>query len=770
MSETKRYIVEFYGVSEPEVIESIGGIVRHNFSSISEKLSANLSDEMVNQLLYDSRVKSIDEVKRGNGSAQSTDWSYEYTLVASRYRGYYTGSGVKVAIVDTGVATHPDLNNVMAFQDYIGTQNTQYDDQGHGTFISGLIAAKDNSDGYVGIAPGVSVYACKVLDSLNRGYADDFVAGIEWAVNQGVDIINFSITMDDPNETTVRDACRAAYNAGVIVVACSGNGTMNDNIAVGTVSTPAKDYSCVAVGSINNNGSRSSFSNYGSGLDLVAPGSNLNSTGLNNNYWGGSGTSFATAVVVGHLAILKQKYPSYSRSQLVSKLLALCNGSGNVTEYGAGCIMAEASSSAVTYLSTATTNGCRWSIHDLSGLWDDNNYLQACISTYANHPPNSTTEPSGILDRQYPPTNGSNNYTPSQDFSSGLSAATLHTLYGYVKALNGRWYPAGNAQIKTALSLPRSFTIVATTPTSITVRPSAVAQGYYYKVKIYDSSHTYIGDREVIGGGNDIVFDHDTFGLIVPNSLYYFTVSVRSNNDEYPASPESGYYYAYTANPTPGIPTVNSHIIGNGQISVIWDRPASCTYLTGYTFYHKLSSSNTWIEDSTVMNSDPTVTAVYGGLTNGLSYDFACKAYAYQLNTYYRSDYSQTLTLTPSLKPSFDWTYAGCQPDGTLVVGTLKSSSYRLYVSATEWNTLISKVEQMYTYKGYQSYTPTMDAAVLGADMLHTQFNQVKNAIGWFYNNSDPSVGVGIADKQADVDDILADDFNILMSKLNNIT
>lgn len=484
MSETKRYIVEFYGVSDPEIVEAAGGTVRHNFSSISEKLSAMLSDEVREQLLLNPSIKGIEEVKRTTGSAQTMSWEYTYTQVAARYRGTYTGSGVKVAIVDTGVATHPDLPNVVAFKDYIGTETAQYDDHGHGTFIAGLIAAQDNTIGYVGTAPGVSLYGCKVLDSDNRGYADDHVAGIEWAVAQGVNIINFSIYMDDPNETTVRDACRAAYNAGIIVVACSGNGTLNDDVALATVGTPANDYSCVGVGSINSSGNRSSFSNYGTGLDLVAPGDTVISTNNIGTYWQWHGTSFATAVVTGHLAILKEKYPSYSRQQLVEKLLALCYELGSSWEYGAGCIMAETNSAtATTYVSTPTAHGCRWSIYDLGSVWDDGNYLQCCLSTYASHPSGSSAEPPNILDRQWPPTSGSVNHTPSQDFSTGLNSNSAYNLYGYAKAANGLWYPAGSDQIVTAkepLDTPYLDAYGSTIRTiTLSMAPVAYANKYY---------------------------------------------------------------------------------------------------------------------------------------------------------------------------------------------------------------------------------------------------------------------------------------------------
>jgi subtilisin len=442
----KRYLIEFYKEADESIVINAGGTVRHNFPLIPEKLSAVLSEEAYESLLNNDNIKNIEEVKKGTGAAQTHHWGLIYTAVDIGYKGVFTGNGVKVAIIDTGISSHSDLPAPVGWVDYISSQATPYDDHGHGTFIAGLIAAQDNSMGYYGVAPDVDLYVAKVLDSNNAGYSDDFIAGINWAIAQGVDIINFSIYMDDWDETTVRDACRAAYNAGIVVVACSGNGTLNDFIAVNQVCAPAKDYSCVAVGSINLNGYRSSFSNYGTGLDLVAPGEGLSSTYPTNTYANWSGTSFATAMVTGHFAALKEKYPSYTRAQLVSKLLSRCDGVGSVSEYGAGCVMADIPVLAVT---DPTNYGCSWSVQGLSSPWDDGNYIACAITHYGDLPYGSAYAPDPILDIQYAPSSGSNYNTPYSSFDAGLSPGTTYTLYAYCQAANGLWYPVRTSKITT---------------------------------------------------------------------------------------------------------------------------------------------------------------------------------------------------------------------------------------------------------------------------------------------------------------------------------
>ena len=308
-------------------------------------MSAELTLEQVEKLIKHNKIKNIKLVGMCKGSSQYMDWGYTKTKVDSQYRGIYTGNNVKIALIDSGIADHADLNNPVEFIDYVNGNTISYDDLGHGTFCAGIISAQDNTIATVGVAPNAILYAAKVLNQDNFGYVDDFISGIDWAISHDVDIINFSI-VSEIYEQYLIDATRRAYNAGIIVVACSGNGTWNSQTgwdweANSVLSCPALDYSCVSVGSVDANNIRSYFSNYGNGLDLVAPGENVLSTYYNGGFISRSGTSFATAYVTGHLACLKEKYPSYSRSQLVNKLLSNTENIGSEWEYGAGLVTAD---------------------------------------------------------------------------------------------------------------------------------------------------------------------------------------------------------------------------------------------------------------------------------------------------------------------------------------------------------------------------------------------------------------------------------------------
>lgn len=335
-----RYFVDFYENVDVELIESYGGIIKYNYINIPSLCSIDIDDGNIELLKTESIVKYVEKV--GSMSGQGfRDWGWGQNAIKTEYyyNNGYTGKNVKVAILDTGIATHNNLPSAYQWKDFVNNRPSQYDDNDHGTFIAGIIAGQP---AYYGNAPDVKLYIGKILDSGNRGYGDNFVAGIDWAIGQNVDIINFSIAMDDDDDTIVINACRRAYNAGIIVVGISGNGILNDFSGVSSVRTPGKDYSTVCVGSVNENLQRSSFSNYGTGLDLVAPGEDITSTGYNyGTYIIWNGTSFAAPFVVSHFACLKEKYPTYSRSQLVDKLYANIQDLNNSWEFGRGLLKAE---------------------------------------------------------------------------------------------------------------------------------------------------------------------------------------------------------------------------------------------------------------------------------------------------------------------------------------------------------------------------------------------------------------------------------------------
>ena len=215
--------------------------------------------------------------------------------------GPILAGGVKVAVMDTGVDyLHPELApNYAGGFDFVNNDPDPMDDNGHGTHVSGIIAAARDGVGMLGVAPSSSIYALKVLGSNGVGTWSGIIAGLEWSVGQGISVANLSLGSTVDPGLTVRAAFENAAKAGVFLVASAGNG----GAGVDTVNYPGKFDSVVAVGSTTSMNDRSSFSSTGPNVELTDPGSAIYSTILGGGYGYLSGTSMAAPHVAGVAAL-----------------------------------------------------------------------------------------------------------------------------------------------------------------------------------------------------------------------------------------------------------------------------------------------------------------------------------------------------------------------------------------------------------------------------------------------------------------------------------
>lgn len=215
-----------------------------------------------------------------------------------------SGAGIKVAILDSGIDyNHPDLkDNYKGGYNFAYDNNDPFDDGyiSHGTHIAGIIGARNNGTGVVGVAPEVSLYAVKVLGGMVMGDLSDILSGMEWAINNKMDIINMSIGAPI-DSFAFKDACDRAYQAGIIVIAASGNTHSN------SIEFPAAYDSVIAVSATTQDDTFAIFSNYAPKNELAAPGVNIKSTMRGGGYGIMNGTSQATAHVTGAAAILMAK-------------------------------------------------------------------------------------------------------------------------------------------------------------------------------------------------------------------------------------------------------------------------------------------------------------------------------------------------------------------------------------------------------------------------------------------------------------------------------
>lgn len=255
----------------------------------------------------------------------------------------FQGNGIKVGVIDTGISPHSDLpvpvDGIRFVSSDLST-TSWLDDNGHGTHVAGTIGARKNGEGVVGVAPEVNLYAIKVLDSTGSGAYSDIAAGIDWAISQGLDIVNLSLggTYDSP---TLKAMVDRAYDSGVLVVAAAGNS--GGSARRDTVNYPAKYDSAMAVAATDSSDLRAPFSSTGSTVDIAAPGVAIMSTVMSGGYEAWSGTSMATPHVSGTLALLKQANPGYSVEALRQLLYSMAKDLGTAgkdTLYGNGLVQA----------------------------------------------------------------------------------------------------------------------------------------------------------------------------------------------------------------------------------------------------------------------------------------------------------------------------------------------------------------------------------------------------------------------------------------------
>ncbi len=238
-----------------------------------------------------------------------------------------TGTGVKIAVIDSGIAiSHPDLNaNYAGGWNFLNNTPNPADDNGHGTHVAGIIAAEANnvaetqaalsSNGVLGVAPDARIYALKVVDASGNGDYSGLIAALQWSVLNGIQVINISLGAHVDTQA-LHDAVAAASNAGIVVVAASGNAVTFEDILYGCdVAYPAAYPEAIAVSSVDRSDTVSWFSCTGPQVFVGAPGDGVTSTVptgscifcSSSGYGELSGTSMASPHVAG-LAVLAVKH------------------------------------------------------------------------------------------------------------------------------------------------------------------------------------------------------------------------------------------------------------------------------------------------------------------------------------------------------------------------------------------------------------------------------------------------------------------------------
>jgi subtilisin len=255
---------------------------------------------------------------------------------------------VDIAILDTGIQlSHPDLS-VYRQKSLVSYTTSANDDNGHGTHVAGIAAAKDNSIGVVGVAPGARLWAIKVLSSSGSGSISTIIKGIDYVTQNAaqIDIANMSLGCECTS-TSLNTAISNSVKAGITYVVAAGNSGEN-----AASFSPANHPSVIAVSAIVDTDGKcggkgvstkyggddrfASFSNYGSVVDMAAPGVSIYSTYKGSTYATLSGTSMASPHIAGAAALYDATHPGVSPSSIAnalksagSKPSTVCDGRGH---------------------------------------------------------------------------------------------------------------------------------------------------------------------------------------------------------------------------------------------------------------------------------------------------------------------------------------------------------------------------------------------------------------------------------------------------------
>ena len=254
-------------------------------------------------------------LQKPNDGTDAYQWFHDAIGSFSAW-GTTMGAGVTVAVLDTGVqSNHPDLTPVLTGANTLtGTTTTATDDStGHGTHVAGIIAARANNIGGRGVAPLASILPVKVLGDDGSGTTAGIIRGIKWVINEDggsrrADVINMSLGGYYFDVEYMR-ATAEAIRSGIVIVAAAGNDGNNNRCM------PADYPGVVCVASTDMAGQRSCFSNYGPQVTIAAPGSSIRSTVPTSSYGVKSGTSMATPVVAGAVALYISQMPQKPQNE-----------------------------------------------------------------------------------------------------------------------------------------------------------------------------------------------------------------------------------------------------------------------------------------------------------------------------------------------------------------------------------------------------------------------------------------------------------------------
>ncbi|AEY65929.1 S8 family serine peptidase [Clostridium sp. BNL1100] len=339
--------------------------LKHKFDIIPG-VALNLTKKQISQLEKSDLIQQVEYDAPVHATLNTASSSFGVTQAKSDFNvngdadnapTTYSTSDVVVAVIDTGIdSSHVDLDGgkVIAWKDWVNNKTTPYDDNGHGTHVSGIVAGTgEGNSSYKGVAPGASLIGLKVLDSAGSGTMSNVTAAIDWAVTNkakyNIRIISLSLGTDASSDGTdsTSVAINNAFDAGIVPVVAAGNAGPGK----ATIGSPGAASKALTVGAFADVGEKGFFlADFSSrGLtadgrvkpDIAAPGYQITSVQANstNKYIAYSGTSMATPFTSGTAALILDANPSLTASQVVNIITSTAQDwgpAGQDLDYGFG--------------------------------------------------------------------------------------------------------------------------------------------------------------------------------------------------------------------------------------------------------------------------------------------------------------------------------------------------------------------------------------------------------------------------------------------------
>jgi subtilisin family serine protease len=323
-----QYIVVFSPGTAANVVNraannvvAMGGTILYEYESALQGYAAILPEQALNGIVHNPNIEYIeaDQVISIDATQSSATWGLDRIdqralPLNSSYTYNYTGAGVNAYIIDTGIlASHTEFGGrASVAYDSVGDGRNGVDCNGHGTHVAVTVGGAT-----YGVAKGVTIYAVRVLNCSGSGTTSGVIAGIDWVTENHTDPAVANMSLGGAASKSLDTAVKNSINTGVTYSVAAGN---NNKDACRY--SPSRVPAALTVGATTSSDARASYSNYGSCLDVFAPGSSITSAWIGSNTATNtiSGTSMATPHVTGVAALYLQAYPGAGPAEVATAI------------------------------------------------------------------------------------------------------------------------------------------------------------------------------------------------------------------------------------------------------------------------------------------------------------------------------------------------------------------------------------------------------------------------------------------------------------------